>query len=102
MEPLFGIDFTRTAANELKPLRAFDQRRIIETVEQQLSFQPLLPTRNRKPLNNPQADFEFTPPLWELRCGTFRVFYDVDSEQQVVYVRAVREKPLHHTSDEIL
>lgn len=102
MQPLFGIEFTRNAAAETELLRAFDQRRIIETVEQQLSFQPLLPTRNRKPLDNPRADFDFTPPLWELRCGTIRVFYDVDLEQQVVYVRAVREKPLHHTSDEIL
>jgi mRNA-degrading endonuclease RelE of RelBE toxin-antitoxin system len=49
-----------------------------------------------------QASFVFEPPLWELRIGDFRVFYDVDNERQRVYVRAIREKPPHATSEEIL
>jgi len=31
-------------------------------------------------------------PVWQLRVGEFRVFYDVDEEQEAVIVRAVRWK----------
>jgi mRNA-degrading endonuclease RelE of RelBE toxin-antitoxin system len=26
-------------------------------------------------------DFEHVPPVWELRAGKFRLFYDVDTEE---------------------
>jgi mRNA-degrading endonuclease RelE of RelBE toxin-antitoxin system len=42
------------------------------------------------------------PPIWELRVGEYRVFYDVSPEAKVVYVRAVRRKPPHRTTEEIL
>jgi len=32
--------------------------------------------------------FEAVPPIWELRVGNYRVFCDVDDEEQRVYVRA--------------
>ena len=34
-------------------------------------------------------------PVWELRVGDHRVFYDVDAEILVVIVRAIRRKPSH-------
>lgn len=37
--------------------------------------------------------WEANPPVWELRIGAYRVFYDVDEDEKVVYVRAVRDKP---------
>jgi mRNA-degrading endonuclease RelE of RelBE toxin-antitoxin system len=49
-----------------------------------------------------EAPFAFDAPLWELRVGDFRVFYDVDEKTPTVYVRAVRDKPPHATSEEIL
>jgi len=42
------------------------------------------------------------PPIWELRVGRFRVFYDIAEEARVVLVRAVREKPPGKTTKEIL
>jgi mRNA-degrading endonuclease RelE of RelBE toxin-antitoxin system len=42
------------------------------------------------------------PPIWELRVGVFRVFYDVATEVDVVYVRTVRREPPHRTTEEIL
>jgi len=48
-----------------------------------LSNEPTVPTRNRK---------EMRPNLiavWELRIGDFRVYYDVDEEESIVYIRAV-------------
>ncbi|MGH7253948.1 MAG: type II toxin-antitoxin system RelE family toxin [Nitrospiraceae bacterium] len=34
--------------------------------------------------------------------GGYRVFYDVDEEEQVVYIRAIRKKPAERTTEEIL
>ena len=42
------------------------------------------------------------PPIWELRVGAYRVFYDVDEDLNVVYVRAVREKPPDKRTEDIL
>ncbi len=41
-------------------------------------------------------------PIWELRVGDYRVFYDVADEERVVYIRAVRKKPAGRTTEEIL
>ena len=42
------------------------------------------------------------PPIWELRVGEHRIFYDVNVEERTVYVRAVRRKAPHKTTKEIL
>jgi len=41
-------------------------------------------------------------PVWELRINEYRVFYDVDDAAKQVVVRAVRRKPPHKTTEEIL
>lgn len=41
-------------------------------------------------------------PVWELRVGEYRVFYDVDEATAIVYIRAIRHKPPHKTTEEIL
>ena len=40
-------------------------------------------------------------PVWQLRVGDFRVFYDVDEREREVVVRAVRRKG-SKTTQEIL
>jgi len=40
--------------------------------------------------------------MWELRIGEYRAFYDVDEAGKTVTVRALRHKPLHKTTQEIL
>lgn len=42
------------------------------------------------------------PPIWELRVGEFRVFYDVDEPSNMVYVRAVKRKLAGQRTEEIL
>ena len=67
---------------------------IRRTIEEQLHFEPLRETRNRKPLKRP-AWFGAT---WELRFGPnnrFRVFYRVDEETRTVFVLAIGEKKGH-------
>jgi mRNA-degrading endonuclease RelE of RelBE toxin-antitoxin system len=41
-------------------------------------------------------------PVWELRVGEYRVFYDVNDTERQVTVRAIRRKPPHATTEEIL
>jgi hypothetical protein len=71
----------------MRTLTSRQQAIILETVERQLTHQPTIETRNRKPMRpNPVAP-------WELRLGNLRVYYDVEHElQATVYVRAVGVK----------
>ena len=64
---------------------------IERTIDQQLSYTPQKPTRNRKPLDE-VGPFGAT---WELRLGpqnAFRVFYEVGAEAAEVYVLAIGVK----------
>lgn len=61
------------------------------TIETQLTYEPDLATRNRKPLLRETA----IGATWELRCGPdnrFRVFYDVHREERLVVVLAMARK----------
>jgi len=63
---------------------------IRQTIEQQLSHQPGVETRNRKPLQRPSS----IGADWELRCGPnnrFRVLYRI-AETYEIYVLAVGNK----------
>ncbi len=100
--PAFDIQIADLAAKELKDIRAFDRRRIVEEIDNQLTHQPTQATRNRKRLDSAVPDFEYVPPIWELRVGEFRVFYDVDESAQIVVVRAVRRKEPEQTTEDVI
>jgi mRNA-degrading endonuclease RelE of RelBE toxin-antitoxin system len=86
----FDILLRELAKKELKAIRIHERRRILSAIDRQLKREPKKETRNRKPLLNVSPDFEFDPPLWELRVGDYRVFYDVNEADETVQVRAVR------------
>lgn len=71
-------------------------------MERGLRDSPDEPARKRKILVNLVTDFGYAPPLWQLRVGDFRVFYDLDEASRSVRVRAVRRKPPHATTEEIV
>ncbi len=75
---------------------------ILKAIEAQLRDLPTSETRNRKQLRGLVPPFEAVPPIWELRVGDYRVFYDVDEIEYRVYVRAIRRKPPHKRTEEIL
>jgi len=50
------------------------------------------PSRNRKELAGVIPPWDQSRPVWELRVGDYRVFYDVDVERAVVIVQAVCRK----------
>ena len=98
----YEIEITDLAVEELKDIRVYDRRRVADAIRNQLTHQPTVATRNRKQLDAAVPEFEHTPPIWELRVGEYRVFYDVDESGQVVYVRAVRRKKPGQTTEDII
>ena len=87
---------------DLEKLDAHGRRRLLDAVETQLLVQPTTPTRNRKLLVSLIPPWTAEPPIWELRVGEYRIFYDVAEDERVVYVRAIRSKPSGQTTEDIL
>ena len=84
---VFETLYSPEAIDHLVALTKVEQVLVLDQVEQQLSHQPLLPTRKRKVLR-PDS---IAP--WELRLGDLRVFYDVQElPVAVVNVKAVGKK----------
>jgi mRNA-degrading endonuclease RelE of RelBE toxin-antitoxin system len=80
----FQIAYSPECEDHLRALSARDRAIVLDTVDQQLTHEPTVETRHRKPMRpNPLAP-------WELRIGDLRVYYEVDdSVEPVVHVRAV-------------
>jgi mRNA-degrading endonuclease RelE of RelBE toxin-antitoxin system len=67
----YEIAFADSVKAHLQVLTARQRGTVLEAIEHQLTNEPLIETRNQKPLRpNPIAP-------WELRVGSLRVFYDV-------------------------
>ncbi len=80
---MHDIELARSALEDLKSLRKFEQRQLLNSIERQLRHEPTVETRNRKRLRpNELAG-------WELRVGQFRVFYNVDEEDLIVRIEAI-------------
>ena len=93
----FTVEIMPSALKELQAIKVFYRREITQAIDEQLHHQATTPTRHRKILQVAEASFAF-----ELRIGDFRVFYDVAEQSQTVYVRAIREKPPHSMTEEVL
>jgi mRNA-degrading endonuclease RelE of RelBE toxin-antitoxin system len=83
---MFTIDLSDDALEELRQFRKRSSTIILDEIERQLTYQPNVETRNRKPLrSHPLGE-------WELRVDKFRVFYDIDTENETVLIKAVGVK----------
>lgn len=98
---MFTVRFARGAVEDLEDVGEHARPRILDTVERSLLAHPLDPSRNRKELVGLVPPWEHVAPVWELRVGDYRVFYDVDREGRQVIVRAIRHKG-RKTMEEIL
>ncbi|HPM84431.1 MAG TPA: hypothetical protein PLF81_27185 [Candidatus Anammoximicrobium sp.] len=68
----YTIEMTEEAKGDLDFYAAAARRIIVSAIRLQLMYEPLMETRNRKPLrDHPLA-------TWELRVEQYRVFYDVE------------------------
>lgn len=83
---MYDIELTPQATEDLRWFRTHEQREIVETIQQQLRYEPLVQTRNRKPMRlNETAD-------WELRIRHFRVLYTVDTMVRIIEIQRIGEK----------
>jgi mRNA-degrading endonuclease RelE of RelBE toxin-antitoxin system len=84
----FTLTFAPETLDHLDTIERKYHRLIQKAIDEQLSYTPEKRTRNRKLLDQP-APFGAT---WELRFGPnnrFRVLYEVDGGEQIVWVLAV-------------
>ena len=87
----FSIVYAPITRDHLRAIETKFYSLIRDTIVEQLSFEPAIETRNRKPLKRPVL-FMAT---WEIRFGPqnrFRVYYDVDVDQRQVSILAIGRK----------
>ena len=83
----YRIAYSPDAVEHLERLSARDQATVLDSVDEQLTHQSTVETRNRKPMRpNPVAP-------WELRIGNLRVYFELEEDpERVVRIRAVGVK----------
>ena len=88
----FDIEFTGSAADQVRGYKKSEQRVILDAIAAQLPQKATTETRNRKRLGDNELS------NWELRVRKFRVFYDVvvEEDRRVVKIKAVGHKE-HNT-----
>ena len=100
---MYRIEYAnKTVTNNLKNLRAYERKQTLDSIDKQLKYKPTIKTKHRKPIIGLIPPWEHVEPIWELSIGEYRVFYDVDEAALVVNIRAIRPKPPHKTTEEIL
>ena len=98
---MFEIRFAEGAIGDLKHLPANRRITIVDAIERNLSAAPLVRSKNRKELTGLVPPWDQVRPVWQLRVGDYRVFYDADPDGLVVIVQAIRHKA-RKTTGEIL
>jgi mRNA-degrading endonuclease RelE of RelBE toxin-antitoxin system len=99
---MYAIHFATGVETDLREVSAYYRRIILSAIETHLTRNPTVPSKRRKLLPNLTPSWEAVPPMWELRVGAYRVFYDVSAVEQVVMVRAIRHKPPEKRTEDIL
>jgi mRNA-degrading endonuclease RelE of RelBE toxin-antitoxin system len=96
---VFEIRLGEDAVAEIAELRTAERRCLLDAIEKQLTYEPAETSRRKKMLSGLVPPWEQVRPVWQLRVGDLRVFYDVDESAQVVIVRAVRRKERKRTEE---
>lgn len=91
----FGLRFAPEVVAHLDTVERKYHSLIQKTIDEQLTFEPEIETRNRKLLEQP-APYDAT---WQLRFGPknrFRVFYAIREEDREVWILAIGIKEGNH------
>jgi mRNA-degrading endonuclease RelE of RelBE toxin-antitoxin system len=91
----FSLVFAPIVHAHLGAIDAKYDSLIRQKIKEQLTFEPDVETKNRKPVRPPAA---FNAE-WELRFGQnnrFRVFYQIDNQNREVRIVAVGVKDRNH------
>ena len=99
---MFEIRFAQSVEEDLRKIQIYYRNQILDSIEEQLAHEPDTATRNRKLLDNLTPPWQAVTPIWELRVGEYRGFYDVSPAESVAYVRAIRKKPRGAKTEDIL
>jgi len=81
----FRLFETRTFQQDLDRLGAAAARRIRATLERRV-YPILRATPRQVPSAARLRDWE--PPTWRIRIGSWRVFYEIDDDKQIVFLTA--------------
>jgi mRNA interferase RelE/StbE len=95
MSEPYEIQYAQEAAADLKALRAYDARIVMDGIETHLRFEPRKESKSRIKA--------MVQPFWSqyrLRVEDFRMYYDVSDEPRTVYVLRVLEKTTRATPEE--
>ena len=87
----FRLVYDPEVAQHLRQIERKHHSLIRQTIKEQLSYEPEVETRNRKPLEQPTG----LGAIWEIRFGPnnrFRVFYDTSHARREVYILAIGVK----------
>lgn len=96
---MYAIEISRAALADLVTLRVYDRARILDVIKSELSRTPTVAAGHRKMLQDLRPEWEHVPPLWQVRVGDYRVFYDADEAGRVVYIRRVIRKGTKTTGE---
>ncbi len=99
---MYTIRYATAAADDLRRLSAYHRKTILAEITKHLTQTPTVPSKQRKSLPNLVHPWEAVLPIWQLRVGTHRVFYDASETDQTVIIRAIRRKPPGKRTEEIL
>jgi len=80
---MYDIEFAIEALEDLKSFKKFEQQKIISGIDEQLTYEPAVETRNR---------FRMRPNVvaeWELRIEQYRIFYNVAETVQIVRIEVI-------------
>ncbi len=98
----FTVELANSAREELRAMRPFDRQAVLERIRQVLTSQPNVETRNCKQLHGLKVPWNQVGDTWELKVDEFRVFFEIETNTDNVVVKAVRHKPPHLTTEDIL
>jgi mRNA-degrading endonuclease RelE of RelBE toxin-antitoxin system len=98
----YSIDIRDVAYDELQTAKPFYQKRIIDSINRQLVYEPAVETRNRKSCLAFGQTLNMNRLFGKLRVEDYRVYYDVNEEAQTVTVRAIRGKPPDTTTEQVV
>ena len=90
-KPPYKLVYDPKVAQHLRQIERKHHSLIRQTIREQLSYEPKVETRNRKPLERPTD----LGAIWEIRFGPnnrFRVFYDTNPARHEVYILAIGVK----------
>jgi mRNA interferase RelE/StbE len=90
----YEIQYAAEAVADLRGMRLFDQRNVLDGIELHLLHQPKFVSKSRIKL--------MVQPFWSqyrLRIDNFRIYYDVDDNDRVVNVLRVLMKTTDQTPE---